>query len=96
MKTLLTTPAFDAWFEGLRDKMTARRIQARLDRGEDGNFGDCRAIAEGVMELRIHHGPGYRIYFTQRRENIVVLLAGGSKSPQQQDIDTALATAREL
>ncbi|VGO08495.1 FIG022160: hypothetical toxin [plant metagenome] len=76
--------------------MAARRIQARLDRVEDGNFGDCAAIAEGVSELRIHHGPGYRVYLTLRGEHVVILLAGGDKSTQKQDIRIALALARDL
>jgi putative addiction module killer protein len=60
MKIIHTTEMFDAWFASLRDKRAVRRIQARIDRIEDGNFGDCGPVGEGVSEMRIHHGPGYR------------------------------------
>lgn len=72
------------------------RIQARIDRAEAGNFGDCQAVGEGVSEMRIHYGPGYRVYFTQRGLEIVILLAGGDKSTQSKDIKTALDIARRL
>lgn len=72
------------------------RIQARIDRAEAGNFGDCQAVGEGVSEMRIHYGPGYRVYFTQRGLEIVLLLAGGDKSTQSKDIKTALDIARRL
>jgi putative addiction module killer protein len=96
MKSILTTEVFYAWFSGLRDKQAARRIQARIDRAEDGNLGDCKPVAEGVSEMRIHYGPGYRVYFTQRGMEIVILLAGGDKSTQRKDIQTALEIARQL
>ena len=96
MKTIYTTEVFDLWFESLKDRRTARRIQARIDRVEDGNFGDHRAVGEGVSEMRIHHGPGFRVYFTQRGMEIVILLAGGDKSSQTQDIATAHELARQL
>lgn len=96
MKTIHTTEAFSAWFAGLRDKQAAARIQVRIDRAEDGNFGDCTPVGEGVSEMRIHHGPGYRVYFTQRGMDIVILLAGGDKSTQARDIKTALEIARKI
>jgi putative addiction module killer protein len=96
MKTIYTTETFDAWFESLRDRQAARRIQARIDRAEDGNFGDHKSVGEGVSEMRIHHGPGYRVYFTLRRLEVVILLAGGDKSRQTQDIQIAQALARQL
>ena len=80
----------------MRDKQTARLIQARIDRAEDGNFGDHKAVCEGVSEMRIHHGPGIRVYFTQRGLEIVILLADGDKSSQSKDIETALELARQL
>ena len=96
MKSILTTEAFDAWFANLKDKQAARRIQVRIDRAEEGNFGDCKPVGEGVSEMRIHYGPGYRIYFTQRGMEIVILLAGGDKSTQAKDIKTALEFARQI
>lgn len=96
MKTILTTTVFDAWYQSLRDRQAARRIQVRIDRAEDGNFGDCQPVGEGVSEMRIHHGPGYRVYFMQCGLEIVILLAGGDKSTQRQDIDAALRLARQL
>ena len=73
-----------------------RRIQVRIDRAEDGNFGDCGPVGEGVSEMRIHYGPGYRVYFMQRGMEIVILLAGGDKSTQAKDIKAALKLARQL
>jgi putative addiction module killer protein len=96
MKSIFTTEIFDAWLESLKDKQTARRIQARIDRAEEGNFGDHKAVGEGVSEMRIHHGPGFRVYFTQRGFEIVILLAGGDKSSQSKDIETAHELARQL
>ena len=73
-----------------------RRVQVRIDRAEDGNFGDCEPVGEGISEMRIHYGPGYRVYFVQRGIEIVILLAGGNKSTQQKDIKTALEIARQI
>ncbi|MDP3673466.1 MAG: type II toxin-antitoxin system RelE/ParE family toxin [Telluria sp.] len=96
MKSILTTETFDEWFSSLKDRAGALRIQARIDRAEDGNFGDCSPVGEGVSEMRIHFGPGYRVYFVQRGLEIVVLLAGGDTSTQAKDIKSALELAREL
>ncbi|MDR2244130.1 MAG: type II toxin-antitoxin system RelE/ParE family toxin [Burkholderiales bacterium] len=96
MKLIYTTDTFDVWLVGLRDKQAIRRIQARIDRAEDGNFGDCEPVGEGVSEMRIHYGPGYRVYFAQRGTEIVILLAGGDKSTHSKDIKAALALARQL
>jgi putative addiction module killer protein len=93
---ILTTEVFDAWFNGLRDVATARRIQARIDRAEAGNFGDHAPVGEGVSEMRIHFGPGFRVYFVQRGLEIVILLAGGDKSTQARDIAMARDLARQV
>ena len=96
MKTIYTTEVFDGWFDSLRDKQTARRIQARIDRAEEGNFGDHQSVGGSVSEMRIHHGPGFRVYFTVRGLEIVILLAGGDKSSQTKDIELAQDLARQL
>lgn len=96
MNTIYTTEVFDRWFAGLRDKQAARRIQVRIDRAEEGNFGDVRPVGEAVSEMRIHHGPGYRVYFTRRGVEIVILLAGGDNSTHAMDIKQALELARQL
>jgi len=96
MKTIYTTEAFDRWFAGLRDTQAVRRVQVRIDRAEEGNFGDCVPVGEGVSEMRIHYGPGLRVYFAQRGMEIVILLAGGDKSTQGKDIKAALELARQL
>lgn len=96
MKIIYTTDVFDEWLAGLRDKQAVRRIQVRIDRAEDGNFGGCAPVGEGVSEMRIHVGPGYRVYFVQRGLEIVILLAGGDKSTQAKDIHAALELARQL
>lgn len=77
---------FEAWLNGLRDRPARARIKKRLDRVELGNLGDVKPLGEGVSELRVDYGPGYRIYFAQVGTTIVVLLCGGDKSSQRQDI----------
>jgi putative addiction module killer protein len=96
LKTIYTTEVFDAWFESLKDKQTSRRIQARIDRAEEGNFGDHKSVGESVSEMRIHHGPGFRVYFIEREFEIVILLAGGDKSSQSKDIKQAQYIAQQL
>lgn len=96
MIIIQTTNTFDAWFTGLKEKRARARIQVRIDRAEDGNFGDCAPVGEGISEMRIHYGPGYRVYFVQRGIELVILLAGGVKSTQSKDIKTALRLAGKL
>lgn len=93
MFDLRQTLAFKKWFEGLRDREAQRRIAMRIVRLEGGLFGDTKSVGEGVGELRIDFGPGYRIYFARRGTSIVLLLCGGDKSSQQSDIATAKALA---
>jgi putative addiction module killer protein len=96
MLTIYTTETFDRWFASLKDRLSARRIQARIDRVEDGHFGDHKSVGEGVLEMRLHHGPGFRVYFTWMGQEIVILLAGGDKSSQAKDIETAQQLVRQL
>ena len=96
MHSIQTTEVFDTWFAGIKDKQALRRVQARIDRAEDGNLGDCEPIGEGVSEMRIHYGPGYRVYFVQRGIEIIILLAGGNKATQAKDIKTAIEIAGKI
>ena len=90
------TEIFANWFKRLRDRRAKARIQARIDRLEMGNFGDVSPVGEGVSELRINYGPGYRVYFVQRGLVVVVLLCGGDKSSQNSDITKAKKLAKQL
>jgi putative addiction module killer protein len=96
MLEIRQTDIFANWFEDLSDRRAKVRIQARLDRMELGNFGDVAAVGEGVSELRIHYGPGYRVYFVQRGTIVFVLLSGGDKSSQNVDIKNAKEIAKCL
>ena len=90
------TDSYAEWFKSLRDRQARARINTRIRRLSLGNPGDVRPVGEGVSELRIDYGPGYRVYFVQRGETLVILLAGGDKRTQNRDIKTALELAREL
>lgn len=90
------TEFFDRWFRALRDPMARARIQSRLRNASLGNFGDIAPVGEGVFEMRIHCGPGYRVYCKQCGRRLVVVLAGGDKSTQSKDINLAKSLAREL
>jgi putative addiction module killer protein len=96
MNQFIATDTYADWFSSLRDVQAKARINARLRRAELGNFGDCEPVGEGVSEMRIHYGPGYRVYWVQRGHEIFILLAGGDKSTQAKDIKTALQLARKL
>lgn len=93
---LLITEVYRDWINGLRDRTARARVQMRVDRLVHGNPGQHRALGGGVCELKIDYGPGYRVYYTERRDELIVLLAGGDKSTQQQDIRTAVALAKNL
>ncbi|MBD2725105.1 type II toxin-antitoxin system RelE/ParE family toxin [Nostoc sp. FACHB-892] len=80
---------FDEWLDSLRDRKAKAKIRARLDGVKDGNLADCKSFGEGVFELRIDYGLGYRIYFGQEDITIIILLCGGDKSTQKQDVDKA-------
>jgi putative addiction module killer protein len=90
------TETYAKWFAGLRDRVARARIDIRIRRLSLGNAGDTKPVGEGVSELSVDHGPGYRIYFIQRGEVVIVLLAGGDKSTQDKDIRNAKALANDL
>jgi putative addiction module killer protein len=90
------TDKYSEWFAALRDNQARARFNARIRRLSLGNPGDVKPVGEGVSEVRIDYGPGYRVCFTQRGRKVVILLAGGDKRTQERDIQTALEFARNL
>ena len=96
MNTFLRSDVFDAWLSKLKDKIGRARIVHRIRSAEHGNFGDCEPVGEGVSEMRIHVGPGYRVYFTRRAELVYLLLVGGDKSSQKRDIKRAIEMTHTL
>lgn len=96
MLRVLKTDVFVDWLDGLRDVRARARVLVRIERLIAGNVGDVKSVGEGVSEMRIDYGPGYRVYFKRRGRELVILLAGGSKTTQAADIKTALRLARDL
>jgi putative addiction module killer protein len=96
MTEVRQTDKYSKWFDALHDKQARARINTRIRRLSLGNPGDVKPVGEGVSELRIDYGPGYRVYFAQRGREVVILLAGGDKRTQGKDIQTARALARNL
>jgi putative addiction module killer protein len=90
------TALFAQWLDELRDLQARARVLARIERLAAGNPGDVEPVGEGVSELRINYGPGYRVYFRKRGQTLIILLAGGDKASQARDIKTALRLARDL
>jgi putative addiction module killer protein len=90
------TDTYARWLDSLRDMHARARVLVRVERLAAGNPGDVKPVGEGVSELRIDYGPGYRVYFTMRGRNVIILLAGGDKRTQAIDIKTALRLARNL
>lgn len=90
------TTRFSTWLAGLRDHQARTRILKRLERAEKGNLGNVAPVGEGVSEMRIFYGPGYRLYFVQRGEVVIVMLCGGDKSSQQDDVEEAKKLAKEV
>ncbi|MBS7699164.1 MULTISPECIES: type II toxin-antitoxin system RelE/ParE family toxin [unclassified Chelatococcus] len=90
------TAIFSTWFSRLRDRTAKARIAVRIDRLALGNAGDVKPVGAGISELRINYGPGYRVYFTRIGDRVVILLCGGDKSTQDEDIRSAKALASEL
>lgn len=93
---LLKSDVFDRWLTKLRDAHARARVQARLDRFAIGNPGDVRSVGEGVVEMRIDYGPGYRVYYTRRGRLVILLLCGGDKTTQARDIARAKLMAKAL
>jgi putative addiction module killer protein len=93
---ILRTREFATWLNGMRDRQGRAKILARIDRLEEGNPGKTRSVGAGVVEMKIDFGPGYRVYFIQRGEVVIVLLCGGDKSVQEKDIQRAKALASLL
>lgn len=96
MVEIRKTDVFVKWLDGLRDTQARSRILVRIERLAAGNPGDVKPVGEGVSELRIDYGPGYRVYFVRQGQTVIVLVAGGDKSSQARDIKTALRLARNL
>lgn len=96
MLQIRKTETFAQWLDGLRDVRARARVQVRIERLAAGNAGDVAPVGEGVSELRIDYGPGYRVYFKKHGREVVILLAGGDKRTQSADIKTALRLARNL
>ena len=96
MNIFLRSKEFDTWLSALKDKLGRARIIHRIRSAEHGNFGDCEPVGEGVSEMRIHFGPGYRVYYTRRGEVIYLLLLGGDKSSQKRNIKHTIEMARAL
>lgn len=88
--------SFQKWLDSLGGKPVKARVLARLRAAQSGNFGDCESVGNGISEMRIHHGPGYRVYFTRRNKVVYLLLIGGDKSTQKRDIKQARQLAEHL
>jgi putative addiction module killer protein len=96
MISIKTTPEFDKWLGGIKDRMTRIRLAHRIDKAHNGNLGDVKAVGSGVFEMREHFGHGWRMYYTQRGEKLIIMLAGGGKRTQEADIARAIKIAAEL
>lgn len=96
MPEIRQTPDFSNWLRKIRDRQALARILSRIDRLALGNAGDVKPVGEGVSEMRVDYGPGYRVYFQQRGNVLVILLCGGDKRTQQADIARAKALAKEV
>lgn len=95
MLEIIQSETFNRWRIALKDRQAVARVNARIRRLSEGNPGDAKPVREGVSELRIDHGPGYRVYFTRRGPLVIVLLVGGDKRSQDADIERAIAMAKD-
>lgn len=96
MYTVKTLPEFDAWLNGLKDRTTRLRLARRIDKAQRGSLGDVKTVGNGVVEMREHFGPGWRMYYIQRGSVLIVMLGGGDKSTQAADIATAVTLSATL
>ena len=96
MDSFQRTSEFDAWLKALRDPVGKAQIISRIRSAEAGNFGDCEPVGEGVSEMRVHCGPGYRVYYSRTGDVVYLLLCGGDKSTQKRDIKQAKALLKSL
>ncbi|NDY94773.1 type II toxin-antitoxin system RelE/ParE family toxin [Wenzhouxiangella limi] len=96
MYQIRQTDVFDKWLNRLRDRRAKARIIARLDSARLGNLGDCKSVGPAIREMRIHFGPGYRVYFSRRKNVVLLLLCGGSKTTQRRDIERAKKLLDEI
>lgn len=94
MLTVKLTPEFESWLSGIKDSMARKRLFIRLRKAELGNLGNVKCVGEGVSEMREFFGPGYRMYFMQRGDVVVLMLGGGDKSTQSKDIAKAIALSK--
>lgn len=95
MIEIFVSDEFAGWFEDLKDRQARARIQARIDRAGLGNLGDSASVGDGISEMRVHYGPGYRVYFMQQGGRLIVLLCGGDKGSQTKDIQKAKRIAKD-
>jgi putative addiction module killer protein len=96
MLKIQMTGVYRDWINALKDRHARARIQVRIDRLANGHAGRHRRLSAGICEIKIDYGPGYRVYYTERQGELIILLAGGDKSSQRTDIETAIALARSL
>jgi putative addiction module killer protein len=96
MCSIKALPEFTSWLNSLKDSVTRIRLARRLDKAQRGNLGDVKAVGEGVFEMREHFGPGWRLYYVQQGQTLIVILAGGDKSTQSADIAKAIKLAATL
>ncbi|MDD2609766.1 MAG: type II toxin-antitoxin system RelE/ParE family toxin [Giesbergeria sp.] len=96
MYSILETEAFADWVDGLRDMPTCIRLRRRINKAKLGNLGDVKSVGDGVWEMREFFGPGWRMYYIQRGDVLIVMLGGGDKSSQERDIAAAKAMAKEI
>jgi putative addiction module killer protein len=96
MYSIKVLPEFTSWLNSLKDGVTRIRLARRLDKAQRGNLGDVKAVGEGVFEMREHFGPGWRLYYVQQGQTLIVILAGGDKSTQSADIAKAIKLAATL